>query len=141
PAPAAYPSAAGAYPPAPAAGYPAPAYAPPPAPGGGQVPTLAGYAAPPPPQPPRPSIVDPQGDRVVLLPTATTHPQGTFFFSNYELIVFQGGYAFTDSTQLSVTAIPIPSESVTALDFSLKSSVYRGGLVRAAAIGSASGVV
>jgi hypothetical protein len=40
-----------------------------------------------------------------------------------------------------VTAIPVPSESVTALDFSLKSSVYRGGLVRAAAIGSASGVV
>ena len=35
----------------------------------------------------------------------------------------------------------VPSESVTALDFSLKSSLYRGGLVRAAAIGSASGVV
>src|SRR4029079_4841551 len=45
------------------------------------------------------------------------------------------------STQRFGTAIPIPSESVTALDISLKSSVYRGGLVRAAAIGSASGVV
>jgi len=101
---------------------------------------LTGAAAPPAQQSP-PSVVDPQGDRVILLPTATTHPQGTFYFSNYELVVFQAGYAFTDSTQLSVTAIPIASESVTILDFSLKSSVYRGGLVRAAAMGSASGAV
>jgi hypothetical protein len=61
--------------------------------------------------------------------------------SNYELIVFQAGYAFTDSTQLSLTMIPLPRESLSLLDFSLKSSLYRGGLVRAAAIGSASGVV
>jgi len=136
----AYPPPPGAYPPAaaPPAAYP-PAYPPPE--GAGQVPTLTGYAAPPFAPPPRPPVVDPQGDRVLLLPTATTHPKGTFFFSNYELVVFQAGYAFTDSTQLSVTAIPVPSESVTALDFSLKASLYRGGLVRAAAIGSASGVV
>ena len=86
-------------------------------------------------------MVDPQGDRVILLPTATTHPQGTFYFSNYELVVFQAGYAFTDNTQLSVTAIPLPSESLTALDFTAKTSLYRGGLVRVAALGSASGVV
>ncbi len=140
PPPAAYPPPPTGYPPAPSAAYPAPAY-PPPSAGGDQVPTLTGYPAPPPTPPQRPAVVDPQGDRVILLPTATTHPQGTFYFSNYEVIVFQAGYAFTDSTQLSVTAIPVPSESVTALDFSLKSSVYRGGLVRAAAIGSASGVV
>jgi hypothetical protein len=134
PPPAAYPPPAAAYPP-PAAAYP------PSAPGGGQVPTLTGYAAPPPPAPSRAPVVDPQGDRVVLLPTATTHPQGTFYFSNYELVVFQLGYAFTDRTQMSLTAIPVASESVAALDVSLKSSVYRGELVRAAAIGSASGVV
>jgi len=142
--PAGYPPPVAAYPPPPAA-YPAPAYPPPPSaypptPSGDQVPTLTYYGAAPPP-PPRPPVVDPQGDRVILLPTATTHPEGTFYFSNYELIVFQAGYAFTDSTQMSITAIPIASESVTALDISLKSSVYRGGLVRAAAIGSASGVV
>jgi hypothetical protein len=102
---------------------------------------LTSYAAPPLTPSPRPPVVDPQGDRVVLLPTATTHPQGTVYFSNYELVVFQLGYAFTDNTQMSLTAIPIVSESVTALDISLKSSLYRGGLVRAAAIGSASGVV
>ena len=78
---------------------------------------------------------------MVLLPTATTQPAGTFFMSNYELIVFQAGYAFTDSTQLSLTMIPLPSESLTLLDFSLKSTLYRGGLVRAAAIGSASGAI
>jgi hypothetical protein len=134
--PAAYaPPPSAAYPPPPA--YPVPAYPPPPA--GEGVPTLSGYAAPPPA--PRPAVVDPQGDRVILLPTATTHPAGTFYFSNYEVVVFQAGYAFTDTTQLSVTAIPVPNESVAALDISLKSSVYRGGLVRAAAIGSASGVV
>jgi hypothetical protein len=86
-------------------------------------------------------VVDPHGDRVVLLPTATTHAKGTVFFSNYELAIFQIGYAFTDNTQLSLTAIPVPTESVTALDFTLKSSLYRGGLVRAAALGSATGVV
>src|SRR4029079_7875167 len=109
----------------------------PPSPGADQVPTLTGYAAPPPVPLPRPPVVDPQGDRVILLPTATTHPQGTFFFSNYEVIVFQAGYAFTDSTQLSVTAIPVSTESVAILDFILKSSVYRGGLLRGGAIGGA----
>jgi hypothetical protein len=104
------------------------------------VPTLTARPSPPPP-PAKGEVVDPQGDRVILLPTATTHPQGTFYFSNYELVVFQAGYAFTDNTQLSVTAIPLPSESVTVLDFTAKTSLYRGGLVRVAALGSASGVV
>jgi len=105
------------------------------------VPTLTAYPGAIPARSPREPVVDPQGDRVILLPTATTHAKGTFYASNYDLFIFQAGYAFTDSTQLSVTAIPVPSESVTALDFSLKASLYRGGLVRAAAIGSASGVV
>jgi hypothetical protein len=77
----------------------------------------------------------------VLLPTATTQPAGTFYISNYELFIFQAGYAFTDRTQLSLTTIPIPSESLTMLDFSLKTTVYRGDLVRAAGLASASGLV
>jgi len=103
------------------------------------VPSLS--ASGPAPAPPSSSepVADPQADRVVLLPTATTHPAGTFYFSNYELVIFQAGYAFTDATQISVTAIPAPRESFTILDVSLKSSLYRGGLVRAAAIGSVSG--
>ena len=66
-------------------------------------------------------------------------PAGTFYVSNYELVIFQAGYAFTDATQLSLTVIPAPSESLSILDASLKTSLYRGGLVRAAAIGSVSG--
>ena len=88
-----------AAPPAPIRRAPPPAASYPPPPEAGaidrlDVPTLTAYPAAPPP--PRREIVDPQGDRVVLLPTATTHPAGTFYFSNYELIIFQAGYAFTD---------------------------------------------
>jgi hypothetical protein len=101
------------------------------------VPGISAAQAPPAPVPP--AAGDPQADRVVLLPTATTHPAGTFFVSNYELVIFQAGYAFTDSTQLSLTLIPAPSESLSIVDASVKTSLYRGGLVRAAAIGSVSG--
>jgi hypothetical protein len=135
--PAAYPSPpAGPYPPP--AAYPPSAAPPPyPPPPGGQVPGISAAQAPPAPVPP--AAGDPQADRVVLLPTATTHPAGTFFVSNYELVIFQAGYAFTDSTQLSLTLIPAPSESLSIVDASVKTSLYRGGLVRAAAIGSVSG--
>ena len=78
---------------------------------------------------------------MLLLPTAYTHPQGTVFVSNYEMLVFQVGYALTDWTQISLTALPLASESLTVLDLSLKTAVVRTDLVRAAAIGSVSGVV
>jgi hypothetical protein len=82
---------------------------------------------------------DPQADRVVLLPTAYTHPQGTVYFTSYDILLLQAGYALTDDTQVTLTALPIASESFTAVDLSLKTSLYRRGLVRVAAIGSASG--
>jgi hypothetical protein len=78
---------------------------------------------------------------VLLLPTAYTHPQGTVFVSNYELLVFQVGYALTDSTQISLTALPLASESLTILDLTLKTAVVRTDLVRAAALASVSGIV
>ena len=78
---------------------------------------------------------------MLLLPTAYTHPKGTVFVSNYEIFVFQVGYALTDYTQISLTALPLPSESLTVLDLSLKTAVVRTDLVRAAAIGSISGLV
>ncbi len=96
---------------------------------------------PPTPQPGRQPASDPQADRVLLLPTAYTHPKGTVFVSNYEIFVFQVGYALTDYTQISLTALPLASESLTVLDLSLKTAVVRTDLVRAAAIGSVSGLV
>jgi hypothetical protein len=148
-APPAYPQApaspAPAYPPPPAyqPQYPPPAYAPPPTypppTDAASTPTVTVQATAP-AQPSEPRAPDPQGDRVVLLPTATTQPAGSFFISNYELFIFQLGYAFTDNTQVSLTAVPVPRESVTLLDVTLKTSLYRGGLVRAAALGSVSGI-
>jgi hypothetical protein len=84
---------------------------------------------------------DPQADRVLLLPTAYTHPKGTLYVSNYELVIFQVGYAITDSTQISLTTLPLANEELTVLDLSLKTALVRGDLVRAAAIGSVSGIV
>lgn len=42
-------------------------------------------------------------DRLVFGSTGVTHPKGTFYLSNYELLLFQAGYAFTDGLQASLT--------------------------------------
>ena len=83
---------------------------------------------------------DPQGDRVVLLPTATTHRKGSVFISSYDIVLVQAGYAFSDDTQITLTTIPAAPEGILFLDVTLKTSLYRGGLVRAAAMGSATGL-
>jgi hypothetical protein len=96
--------------------------------------------------PPAPTIAEgePHADRVVLAPTAYTHPAGTFFVSSYDLVFWQVGYALTDRTQISVTATPPLGEPgdvrLALVDATLKSAVVREGLVRAAALGSISGV-
>jgi hypothetical protein len=97
--------------------------------------------APLPAGPGRTPAEDPQADRVVLLPTAYTHPQGTIYASSYEIAILQVGYAFTDRTQLSLTALPVTGEAVTIVDLTLKSALVQGGRVRAALLGSASGAV
>lgn len=81
-------------------------------------------------------------DRIVLVPTAYTHPAGTFYFSSYDIVFLQAGYAATDRTQLTLTGTPPIIEGGAALlDFSLKSAVYRAPRVQIAALGSASGVL
>jgi hypothetical protein len=97
--------------------------------------------ATPPDAPPRPPADDPQADRGVLLPTAYTHPKGTFFFTDYDLVIGQIGYAVTDDTQVSLTGLPpLGPEPISVFDVTLKSSLYRGELVRVAALGSTSGL-
>lgn len=49
---------------------------------------------------------DAHADRVVLFPTAETHPQGSFFISSYELVLIQLGYAVTDDFQMSALFLP-----------------------------------
>jgi hypothetical protein len=77
---------------------------------------------------------------VVLLPTAYTHPRGTFYASSYDIVFLQVGYALTDHTQFSVTATPPFEGGIVGLDFTLKSVLFRQGRVRAAALGSATGL-
>jgi hypothetical protein len=87
---------------------------------------------------------EPHADRVVLAPTAYTHPAGTFFVSSYDVVFLQLGYAFTDRTQISVTASPPLGEPgevrLAFVDATLKSALVREGPVRVAALGSVSGV-
>jgi hypothetical protein len=86
---------------------------------------------------------DPAADRGIIMPTAYTHPKGTFYVSDYEVLLLQFGYAFTDDTQISLTGFPPISdggERLVVLDFTLKSSLYRGPLVRVAALGSMTGL-
>ena len=87
---------------------------------------------------------EPHADRVVLTPTAYTHPRGTFFVSNYDLVLLQVGYAPTDRTQVSFTATPPIGEEDEArfafLDLTLKSALVKDGPVRVAALGSMSGL-
>ena len=135
-----HPTPASQYP-APASQYPAPA---------SQYPGPAG-----PPRDPRlpappgsdakqaPRDADAHFDRVILVPTAETHPKGTFYMSSYDIVLLQFGYAFTDRFQLTLTGTPPLSadETVALLDFSMKTVAVRTDRFRLAGIGSASGIV
>jgi hypothetical protein len=136
PAPAATTTPPAPPPAAPPAPPPQPPYAPPfPA-------SLQEVRAPiPPPGSTRIPADDPQADRGVAAPTAYTHPKGTYYFSDYELALLQLGYAITDDTQVTFTGVPpLGAERILILDITLKSTLYRGGLVRVAALGSTSGL-
>ena len=82
---------------------------------------------------------EPHGDRVVLMPTAKTQPKGLFTFSSYDVVLLQAGYAITNSTQVTLTFTP-PVEGGMPLDLTLKTAIFRGPLVRAAAMASATGL-
>jgi hypothetical protein len=112
----------------------------PPTPGAPAAPSAPPFTpAPSPPFTPPPDVRDANADRVVLLPTAYTHPAGTVTVSTYDIVLLQAGYSVTDTTQVTLTS-SIPIEGVVFADLSLKSVVARDGPVRVAAIGSATGV-
>lgn len=76
---------------------------------------------------------DAGSDRVLLFSTAQTHPAGTFFFSDYEIIVLQFGYAFTDSFQLTLTGVPpLVEDQPYVFDLTGKYNLYRGEVFQAA---------
>lgn len=84
---------------------------------------------------------DAGSDRVLLFSTAQTHPAGTFFFSDYEIIVLQFGYAFTDSFQLTLTGVPpLIKDQPYVFDLTGKYNLYRGEVFQAAVIAAATTV-
>lgn len=86
-------------------------------------------------------MADAHADRVVVLPTAYTHPEGTVYFSSYEILVLQAGWAVSDATQVSLTSTPPIDGGIVVLDLSLKTAVLREDRVRAAGLVSTSGIV
>lgn len=75
-------------------------------------------------------------DRVVISPTAETHPQGTFFASLYDVLP-QVGYAFNQRLQASVTGLRgFERDSGYFFEGTLKANVLRTRALRVAALTS-----
>ena len=99
--------------------------------------------APAPPPTPRDQILgaprfrDAHIDRLLLSPTAETHPKGSFYVTDYEIVFLQLGYAVTDSTQISLSATPPLGEAgVVPTDLSVKTVLLRAPHVRTCDTGS-----
>ncbi len=76
------------------------------------------------------------------MPTAYTHPAGTVYLSSYDIAIAQIGYAFSDTTQATLTsAPPLGDDQIFPLDVSLKVALVNEGPVRVAAIGSVTGLI
>ncbi len=89
-----------------------------------------------------PRFRDAHHDRLLITPTAETHPQGSFYVTSYEIVLLQLGYAITDTTQISLTATPpLGEEGVVPADISVKTVVLREPHVSVAAIASATGIL
>jgi hypothetical protein len=83
-------------------------------------------------RPGEPRLADANVDRVIVFSTAETHPKGTFFFSDYEILLLQFGYAFTDNVQLALSGVPpIVENQPYFFDLALKANLHRSDIVRA----------
>ena len=84
-----------------------------------------------------PRLTDAHIDHVILMPTAETQPEGTFYVSNIEILFLQLGYAFTDDLQLTVTFWPfsLVAGSPGFGDLSIKGNFFRSDRLSLAAWG------
>lgn len=78
--------------------------------------------------------LDAHADRVLLVPSAETHPQGTLFATSYEILMLSVGYAFTDRLQASVTGMTDGHGGF--VDFDVKANLLRSRWLRVAALAS-----
>lgn len=69
-------------------------------------------------------------DRVILVPTAETHPAGTLFLTSYEIVVPAVGYAVTDRMHASLTGLTDFDSAF--FELNLKANVLRSRLLRVA---------
>lgn len=87
-------------------------------------------------------FVDANTDRVLITSTAETHPEGTFYFTDYELVLLQFGYAITDHVQISLTGVPpLVENQPYFFDLAIKGNVVRNDTLRLALIGALDVVV
>lgn len=76
---------------------------------------------------------DANTDRVIIYSTAETQPAGTFYFSDYEMILLQVGYAVTDKLQVSLTGFPpLVADQPYFFDVTAKFNLQRGDVFRSA---------
>ena len=82
-------------------------------------------------------FADAHADRVIFGSTGETHPQGTVFFSDYEVALLQVGYAFSDDIQMAISGVPpLVKDQPYFFDIGVKANVVRGRVVRAAVLAS-----
>jgi hypothetical protein len=75
--------------------------------------------------------LDAHVDRVLVVPTAETHPRGTLFLSSYEIIIPSVGYAPSDRLHVSATGLT-DFEGGLLVEAHVKANVLRGDLLRVA---------
>jgi hypothetical protein len=86
-------------------------------------------------RPEEPRFRDANADRVILFSTAETHPKGTFYFSDHEVILLQAGYALSDRFQLTLSGVPpIVEDQPYFFDIAGKLNFFRHDVFRAAVI-------
>ncbi len=90
----------------------------------------------------RDRIADAHADRVILMPTAYTHPAGSWYFTSTEIVLLQVGYAVDDNTQVTFSGVPpLADEALFPFDLSAKHVFVRDPHVRFAAMGAVSGLL
>jgi hypothetical protein len=73
---------------------------------------------------------DAHADRVLLVPTAETQPDGTIFASSYEIVLLSAGYALSDRLHISTTGTTDLTNTFAELN--LKANVLRSRWLRIA---------
>jgi len=72
---------------------------------------------------------------LMVMPTAYTMPKGSSSFTDYELVVVQYAYAYTDRAHISAAMVfPVQAEMLKTFTIGIKQNYYRGSPVQSAAI-------